>query len=114
MDASATAPAPQHMRALEQANRVRLARAELKRQVAEGELTAAEVVLDCPWEAESMRIADLLTSQHRWGRTRCRRFLAGLAIPENKPIGSMTDRQRHALATALRGERVETPVLAMR
>src|SRR6185437_8212157 len=44
MEAVATAPAPQHMRALQQANRVRLARAELKRQVAQGELTAAEVV----------------------------------------------------------------------
>ena len=75
MDATATAPAPQHMRALEQANRVRLARAELKRQVAEGEVTAAEVVVACPWEAESMSIADLLMSQHRWGRTRCHRFL---------------------------------------
>ena len=38
MEATATAPAPQHMRALAQANRVRLARAELKRQVAEGEV----------------------------------------------------------------------------
>jgi hypothetical protein len=102
------------MRALEQANRVRLARAELKRQVAEGELTVAEIVLECPWEAESMRIADLLTSQHRWGRTRCRRFLTGIAIPENKAIGSMTERQRRALATALRGERVDTPLLAVR
>jgi hypothetical protein len=114
MDASATAPAPQHMRALERANRVRLARAELKRQVAEGELAAAEVVLDCPWEAESMRIADLLTSQHRWGRTRCRRFLAGLGISENKPIGSMTERQRQALATGLRGEPVASPLAMMR
>ena len=38
MDGTATAPAEQHMRALAQANRVRLARAELKRRVAEGEL----------------------------------------------------------------------------
>ena len=67
MDATATARGPQHMRALAQANRVRLARAELKRQVAEGEMTAQAIVLDCPWEAESMAIADLLTSQHRWG-----------------------------------------------
>ena len=75
MPGIATAPAPQHMQALAQANKVRLARAELKRQVADGELSVADVVLDCPWEAESMTIADLLMSQHRWGRTRCRRFL---------------------------------------
>jgi hypothetical protein len=92
------------MRALAQANRVRLARAELKRQVADGELDVADVVLECPWEAESMSIADLLMSQHRWGRTRCRRFLAAIPMLETKTVGSMTDRQRHALAAQLHGE----------
>jgi hypothetical protein len=92
------------MQALAQANKVRLARAELKRQVADGELSVADVVLDCPWEAESMTIADLLMSQHRWGRTRCRRFLVQLSMNETKTIGSMTDRQRRCLAGRLRGE----------
>jgi hypothetical protein len=101
LSATATAPAPQHLRALAQANRVRLARAELKRQVAEDEISVAEVVLSCPWEAESMAIADLLMSQHRWGRTRCRRFLAALPMSETKTIGSMTDRQRRALSELL-------------
>jgi hypothetical protein len=92
------------MRALAQANRVRLARAELKRQVADGEAEVAGIVLECPWEAESMTIADLLMSQHRWGRTRCRRFLAAIPMLETKTIGSMTERQRHALAALLHGE----------
>jgi hypothetical protein len=95
------------MRALAQANRVRLARADLKRQVAEGEADVAEVVISCPWEAESMTIADLLMSQHRWGRTRCRRFLASIPMLETKTIGSMTERQRHALAGQLNGEPAE-------
>ncbi len=69
---------PQHMRALERANKVRLARAELKRQVATGQIDAAEVLLACPWEAENMAVADLLVSQRRWGQTRCRKFLAQL------------------------------------
>src|SRR5215208_5675183 len=104
MPGIATAPAPQHMQALAQANKVRLARAELKRQVADGELSVADVVLDCPWESESMTIADLLMSQHRWGRTRCRRFLQQLSMNETKTIGTMTDRQRRCLAGRLRGE----------
>ena len=104
MDATATAPAPQHMRALEQANRVRLARAELKRQVAQGELTAAEVVQNCPWEADSMSIADLLMSQHRWGRIRCHRFLGSMRISETKTIGSMTERQRREMSGRLNGD----------
>jgi len=104
MEALATAPAPQHMRALQQANRVRLARAEMKRQVTDGETSVADVVLECPWEAESMAIADLLMSQHRWGRTRCRRFLASIPMSETKTVGSMTERQRRALAGRLRGD----------
>jgi hypothetical protein len=104
MPGIATASAPQHMQALAQANKVRLARAELKRQVADGELSVADIVLDCPWEAESMTIADLLMSQHRWGRTRCRRFLQQIPMNETKAIGSMTDRQRRCLAGRLRGE----------
>jgi hypothetical protein len=89
------------MRALERANQVRLARAELKRRVASGELDVAEVILDCPWEADSMAVADLLMSQRRWGQTRCRKFLAQVPMSEKKPIGSMTDRQRSALAAML-------------
>jgi hypothetical protein len=93
--------APQHLRALEQANRVRLARAALKRRVATQATTVADVVLDCPWEAESMALSDLLMSQRRWGRARCRRVLLSLGLPENKQIGTLTDRQRRALASTL-------------
>jgi hypothetical protein len=104
MTAAATiAPAPQHLRALARANEVRLARAELKRRVGEGEITAASVILECPWEAASMTIADLLTSQRRWGVTRCRRLLQAVPMSENKTIGSMTERQRQALAGLLDG-----------
>ncbi len=103
MDATATA-APQHMRALSQANRVRLARAELKRQIADGARTVADVVLECPWEAASMSIGDLLMSQHRWGKTRCRRFLAPILMSETKTVGSLTERQRRELAARLGGE----------
>ena len=93
--------APQHLKALEQANRVRLARAELKRQVAAGETTAADVVLECRWEASSMVLSDLLMSQRRWGRARCRRLLLSLGLPENKHIGTLTPRQRRALVELL-------------
>lgn len=92
---------PQHLQALQRANRVRLARAELKRSIAEGEVTAGEVILTSPWEASSMAIGDVLMSQRRWGGTRCRKFLAMFRISETKTVGSLTDRQRHALAAQL-------------
>jgi len=89
------------MQALARANRVRLARAELKRSIARGEIDASTVVLECPWETESMTLAELLTSQRRWGRTRARKFLLGVALNENKRLGTLTPRQRALLATAL-------------
>ncbi len=106
MNATATVvPAsPQYMRALERANQVRLARAELKRRVADGELCVAEVILECPWEAHSMAVADLLMSQRRWGQTRCRKFLSQIPMSEKKTIGSMTERQRRTLAGALKSQ----------
>jgi hypothetical protein len=92
---------PQYMRALERANEVRLARAELKRKVAGEEIDVAQVILDCPAEAHSMAVADLLMSQRRWGQTRCRKFLAQIPMSEKKTVGSMTDRQRRTLAAML-------------
>jgi hypothetical protein len=111
MNATATiVPAgPQYMRALERANKVRLARANLKRRVATGEMSVAEVVLECPWEAQSMTVADLLISQRRWGISRCRKFLAQVPMSETKTVGTMTDRQRRTLAAMLSMAR-PTPV----
>jgi hypothetical protein len=108
----------QHLRALEYANRVRLARARMKRKIAAGELSAADVIMSCPWQAHSMSISDLLMSQKRWGRTRCRRLLVSLGVPENKQIGTLTERQRLALAAVLTAKRppvtssVEEPAAA--
>lgn len=93
--------APQHMQALARANRVRLARAELKRSIGRGEVDVIEVIRECPWETESMTLAELLTSQRRWGRTRARKLLQALALSENKRIGTLTPRQRALLTTAL-------------
>jgi hypothetical protein len=97
------------MQALQRANEVRLARAGLKRRVASGELSVAEVLLGSYWEAENMTISDLLMSQRRWGHTRCRKLLMQVPVSENKTVGTMTDRQRRALAQLL-----EQPVRPVR
>lgn len=104
MEAATTAApiaVPQHIRALEHANRVRLARAALKRSVQSGSVPAGEVVRFCPWEAATMSVSELLRSQSRWGRTRTRKFLVPLAVNENRQLGRLTLRQREALAGAL-------------
>ena len=122
MDAASIAPAmtsgsrmqaPQHMQALARANRVRLARAELKRSIGRGDTDVSTVVRECPWETESMTLAELLPSQRRWGRTRARKFLLGVALNENKRLGTLTPRQRALLATALSEKGAVDPVDAL-
>jgi hypothetical protein len=95
-------PEPQRLRALERANEVRLARAELKRRIAQGRVSAADVILASPPEALSWQVGELLMSQRRWGSTRCRKFLGRNQISEIKEIGKLTERQRLLLARQLR------------
>ena len=108
MEAATTiAPAamPQHMRALAEANRVRLARAALKRAIEAGGVDAADVVRELPWEVETMTVGELLRSQRRWGRSRARKFLSSLALNENRELGRLTLRQRSLLAGELDSKR---------
>jgi hypothetical protein len=56
-----------------------------------------------------MPIAELLISQRQWGRGRCHRFLLGVTMDESKPIGSMTERQRIAVAALLTAGLVGSP-----
>lgn len=99
--ATATPESPQRLRALERANEVRLARADLKRRIAEKQISAAEIILRCPGEANSWAVSELLLSQRRWGRSRCRKFLGRNHISEVKTIGALTERQRWMLAKQL-------------
>ena len=92
---------PQRLRALGRANEVRLARAELKRRIADGEISAAQVILACPNEVRSWSVVDLLMSQRRWGTTKCRKFLERNQISEIKQLGQLTERQKRLLAGQL-------------
>jgi hypothetical protein len=104
--ASTVVSAPQHMQALAHANRVRLARASLKRAIGANMMDVTEVVRTCPWEVETMTIGELLRSQRRWGRTRVRKFLSSLALNENRELGRLTDRQRSVLAAELAAKQI--------
>jgi hypothetical protein len=108
-----TTRAPQRLQALERANEIRLARAELKRRIAYGGISAAEVILNPPCEAQSWAIGELLLSQRRWGSTRCRKFLVRNQISETKPVGALTDRQRRLLALQLSSSVAHQPALAL-
>ena len=91
----------QCMQALARANEVRLARAALKRDIGAGRRNVPEVVLESPWEAQSMSLTELLCSQRRWGRARSRKLLASAGLSEAKHLGTLTARQQRILVGAL-------------
>jgi hypothetical protein len=93
---------PQHLQALERANRVRLARADLKRSIANGDVPVTKVITECPWETRTMTLSELLRSQSRWGRTRTRKLLSSVGLNENKRLETLTERQRMLLVSQLR------------
>lgn len=91
----------QCMQALARANEVRLARAALKREIGAGQRAVTDVIIESPWEAESMSLSELLCSQRRWGRARSRKLLSSAALGEGKKVGTLTERQRRILVRAL-------------
>jgi hypothetical protein len=88
--------------ALSTANAVRRARAHLKRDIADGTLSAADALDDPPPLTGGCPIGELLVSQRGWGRVRCHKFLATSQINEAKRIDELTLRQRRLLADQLR------------
>ena len=92
---------PQCMEALARANKVRLARAALKRDVSAGRRSITQVIMESPWEVESMSLGELLCAQRRWGRARSRKLLSSTALSEGKQVGTLTERQRRILVAAL-------------
>src|SRR5262245_16379543 len=93
--------ATQCMEALARANEVRLARAAMKRAIGAGNRRMADIVLECPWQAQSMTLSELPCSQRRWGRARSRKLLAATGLNEAKRLGTLTERQQGVLVRAL-------------
>ena len=89
---------PQHMAALEKANRLRLLRAQAKRQILQGTLSLADALgLEC---MASMTVEALLRAQYRCGVIRARKLLSALEISPTRRVEDLTGRQRSALAHA--------------
>lgn len=90
----------QRLAALARANAMRHARAELKRQIADGTVFLAELLLAPPAPACSLGV--LVRSQRGWGRQKAAALLRRIDIADGKTIGDLTPRQRAVAADQLR------------
>lgn len=94
----------QTMEALDRANRIRKARAAIKRAILAGDQRICDVVLDPPECMLTITLSELLRSQPRWGYDRARKCLSRDCggMGEHKLLGTLTERQRRLLAGVLR------------
>lgn len=92
---------------LQRANTVRLARAALKKRVHAGELRVPDLLREPPEEIRSLPVGDLMMWEFKAGyratvaRSRMVQLLSRLLIPERKPVGGLTERQRLLLASRM-------------
>jgi hypothetical protein len=101
MGSARPAAVSQRSQALTLANRIRSARADLKRALGSGRRSAADVISDPPWTAQTMPIKHVVLSQRGWGPVRARRLLRAASVSEEKSLGTLTERQRRALLAML-------------
>jgi len=90
----------QRLRALKRANEIRTARAQLKRQLAAGEIELAQILAQPPACARTARVRDLLLALPRIGSVKAGRILARCGIAHSKTLAGLSDRQRAELATS--------------
>jgi hypothetical protein len=92
----------QRLRALAKANEVRLARAQLKRELAAGKIELAQVLSDPPACARTARVRELLLAVPKIGPARVERVLARCRIASAKTVAGLSERQRAELVELLR------------
>lgn len=97
----------QRMTALEKANSIRIPRAEWKRSLqglsmADAREVVANVLSDPPEMLLSMRVEELLLAIPRMGTKKTDRLLHSAGASWRKRVSGLTERQRKALAGALR------------
>ena len=92
----------QRLRALEQANEVRSARAKLKQDLAAGEIELAQILASPPACARTARVRDLLLALPQIGSVKAGRILARCGIAHGKTLAGLSDRQRAELLNLFR------------
>lgn len=88
----------QRAAALERANAIRYARADLKKAIAEGKISLGEALL-MP-EAQGMSVTSVLEAQHRWGHVRAEKCCRSINASPWSRVEHLSLARRKQLAMA--------------
>lgn len=89
--------------ALQEANRIRSQRADLKRRMKARKESALDLILEPPDYIESMKVQDLMLAIPKYGKVKTNKTLQLAKISPSKTVGGMTDRQRTELVWRMNG-----------
>lgn len=91
----------QRRAALVEANRVRLHRAEVKRDLTAGRRHLTDVLVEWEAELDGAKVVDLILATPKLGRVKTDRALKLAAVSPSKTLAGLSDRQRRDLVDAL-------------
>ena len=91
----------QRMDALRQANGIRTARAQLKRDLKAGRVTIQDLLAAPPEYILTAKVLDVLLAVPKYGRVKANRVLNQCRISPAKTIGGLSERQRVELVSLL-------------
>jgi hypothetical protein len=100
-----TAPERSHdqrMDALQRANVIRTARAQLKRDLKAGKVSIHTLLLNPPEYLATAKVIDMLLAVPKYGRVKANKVLTTCRISPSKTIGGLSERQRAELVSLLR------------
>jgi len=92
---------PQRMEALQKANAIRSQRAQLKKDLKNGDADILEVLTGPPEFLMTAKVIDLLLVVPKFGRVKATRVLTRCRISQAKTVGGLSDRQRAELIELL-------------
>ncbi|MBA2706836.1 MAG: hypothetical protein H0U59_03410 [Gemmatimonadaceae bacterium] len=97
-----TAQLEQRDKSLRLANEVRVARAQLKRDLRAGAVNPIRLVMDPPDYAARMTVSTMLRAVPKVGVVKAKAIPRRAGFSEDRRLADLTDRQRHQFAMALR------------
>lgn len=89
------------MEALRRANDVRMRRAQLKRDLKEGQAEISTILREPPEWVLTAKVFDLLLAVPRCGRVKATKYLQLCRISASKTVGGLSERQRTELVDLL-------------
>jgi hypothetical protein len=87
----------QRMEALKRANDIRVRRAQLKKDLKDGNAQIEAILARPPEYVETAKVFDILMAVPKFGRVKAARLLNQCRISQSKTVGGLSERQRAEL-----------------